>query len=489
MRILFVTPEAFPLIKTGGLADVSGSLPAALNEIGADVRILIPGYPAVLKKLVKQQTIATIKGLPFAGSITLILGEIEESGVAALAIKCPPLYERAGGPYMDEKGLTWEDNPVRFGILSLVAAILSDSDSPLKDWIPEIVHCNDWQTGLTPAYMHYKKQNHPKLHQAKSVLSIHNLAFQGCFHADWITQLGLPASSFNVNGVEYYGQLSFLKGGIYFADSIATVSPTYAQEIQTEQYGFGMQGLLAHRGHEIHGILNGIDLDEWNPAKDPHLTKRYNSQRLGDKKIVKAALQAKLGLYVDAVAPLFGVVSRLTHQKGLDMFLAIAKSLLRQGSQIALLGGGELQLESGFRQLAQDYPLQVSVNIGYSEPLSHQIMAGSDIFIMPSRFEPCGLNQMYGLRYGTPPVVSHTGGLADSVTNTTPDSLKLATATGFVMENNNSEALYASIQSALSYYRDEKTWRKIQRNGMHRDLGWDKSASEYLSLYKSLLAS
>ncbi|MGZ8252856.1 MAG: glycogen synthase, partial [Methylophilaceae bacterium] len=257
----------------------------------------------------------------------------------------------------------------------------------------------------------------------------------------------------------------------------------------TEQYGFGMQGLLAHRGHEIHGILNGIDLDEWNPAKDPHLTKRYNAQRLNDKRIVKTDLQAKLGLYVDAAAPLFGVVSRLTHQKGLDMFLTIAKSLLRQGSQIALLGGGEPQLESGFRQLAQDYPLQVSVNIGYSEPLSHQIMAGSDIFIMPSRFEPCGLNQMYGLRYGTPPVVSHTGGLADSVTDTTPDSLKLGTATGFVMENNSPEALYTSIQSALSYYRDEKTWRKIQRNGMHRDLGWDKSASEYLSLYKSLLAS
>ncbi|HSH72972.1 MAG TPA: glycogen synthase GlgA [Methylophilaceae bacterium] len=487
MRILFVTSEAFPLIKTGGLADVSGSLPAALNEIGADVRLLIPGYPAVLKKLVNQQTVATISGLPFIGSATLIAGVIEESGVTVLAIKSPGLYERAGGPYVDEKGLNWEDNPVRFGILSLVAAILSDGASPLENWIPDIVHCNDWQTGLTPAYMHYKKQAQPAIQQAKSVLSIHNLAFQGCYHADWTTQLGLPAASFSVNGVEYYGQLSFLKGGIYFADSIATVSPTYAQEIQTAEYGFGMQGLLAHRGHEIHGILNGIDLNEWNPAKDPHLDKRYSETRLNDKKVVKTKLQHKLGLYVDEAAPLFGVVSRLTYQKGLDMFLTIAKPFLRQGSQIALLGGGEPDLEAGFRQLAHNYPLQVSVNIGYSEPLSHQIMAGSDIFVMPSRFEPCGLNQMYGLRYGTPPIVSHTGGLADSVNDTTPESLKLATATGFVMQQNNPESLFASIQNALKYYRDDKAWRKIQRNGMRRDLGWDKSASEYLNLYQQLL--
>jgi len=488
LRILFVTSEAFPLIKTGGLADVSGSLPAALNEIGADVRLLIPAYPDVLKKLLNQHTVATVANLPFAGSATLISGEIEESGVSVLAIKCPSLYERAGGPYVDEKGLNWQDNPVRFGILSLVAAILSDSESPLKNWIPDIVHCNDWQTGLTPAYMHYRQQARPALKQAKSVLSIHNLAFQGTFHGDWTTQLGLPPTSFNIEGVEYYGQLSFLKGGIYFADSIATVSPTYAQEIQTEEYGFGMQGLLAHRGHEIHGILNGIDLNEWNPAKDPHLTKRYSANRMNDKKVVKTALQSRLGLYVDEAAPLFGVVSRLTYQKGLDMFLSIAKPFLRQGSQIALLGGGETELEAGFRQLAHDYPLQVSVNIGYNEPLSHQIMAGSDIFIMPSRFEPCGLNQMYGLRYGTPPIVSHTGGLADSVQDTNAESLKMGTATGFVMTDKTPEALFASIQNALNNYRNDKAWRKIQRNGMRRDLGWDKSAGKYLSLYQNLLS-
>ena len=487
MRILFVTSEAYPLIKTGGLADVSGSLPAALKTSSADIRVLIPGYPAVLKKLINQSPVAIIDNLPIVGSATVIRGEIAETGVTALAIQCAGLYERAGGPYVDEKGQDWPDNPVRFGILSLVAARLSDGESPLQDWIPDIVHCNDWQTGLTPAYMHYKKQGQPKLYQAKSVLSIHNLAFQGCYHADWTTQLGLPASGFSVEGVEYYGQLSFLKAGIYFANSIATVSPTYAEEIQTEAFGFGMQGLLAHRGHEIYGILNGIDLDEWNPEKDPHLAKKYNAKRLTDKLAVKAALQTQLGLYIDANAPLFGVVSRLTYQKGLDMFLSVAKPLLRQGSQIALLGGGEPSLETGFRQLAHDYPRQVSVNIGYNEPLSHQIMAGSDIFIMPSRFEPCGLNQMYGLRYGTPPVVSHTGGLADSVTNTTPESLKLGTATGFVMNDANEQALLSCIQNALEYFRDKKTWAKIQRNGMTRDLGWGKSAAEYLNLYQRLL--
>lgn len=485
MRILFVSSEAYPLIKTGGLADVSGSLPAALRHFGADVRLLIPGYPAVLEQLKNCRSVASIGQLPFVDSVTLVLGEMPDTGVPVIAIDCPNLYRRAGGPYIDAGGHEWEDNPLRFGILSRIAALLSCSDSPLPEWIPDIVHCNDWQSGLAPAYMHFKAAAGATC--TKSVLGIHNLAFQGNYPAEWVGRLGLPADSFQINGVEYYGQLSFLKAGIYYADSITTVSPNYAREIQTPEFGFGLQGLLASRGHEIHGILNGIETREWNPQTDRHLVEHYDAEHLAGKKAVKAALQDSLGLIADADAPLLGVVSRLTHQKGLDMLLAIATPLIEQGCQIAILGSGDSQLESGFRQLAHDYPQQVSMSIGYNEPLSHRIMAGADIFIMPSRFEPCGLNQMYGLRYGTPPVVSNTGGLADSVVDSNAASLSNGTATGFVMDDTSEEQLLASIKRALACYRDQETWRKIQRNGMRSDLSWDHSAQAYLDVYNRLL--
>jgi len=485
LRILFVSSEAYPLIKTGGLADVSGSLPAALRKLGADVRLLIPGYPAVLDKLKNCRRLTTIANLPVVDSATLFLGEMPDTGVPVIAIDCPNLYRRSGGPYIDASGRDWKDNPLRFGILSYVAAVLSCSDSPLTDWLPDIVHCNDWQSGLTPAYLHFKAGEGGKC--AKPVLGIHNLAFQGNYPAEWVERLGLPAESFQMYGVEFHGQLSFLKAGIYYSASITTVSPTYAREIQTPEFGFGLQGLLADRHHEIHGILNGIETREWNPATDEHLAKHYDAEHLAGKKIVKSALQNSLSLANNAHAPLLGVVSRLTHQKGLDMFLAIAATLLGQGCQIAVLGSGDAQLENGFRQLAQDYPQQVSTTIGYHEPLSHQIMAGADIFIMPSRFEPCGLNQMYGLRYGTPPVVSHTGGLADSVHDSNAESIKNDTATGFVMQAINQQQLLASTQQALAYYRDASIWHKIQRNGMRSDLSWDRSAQAYLDIYRSLV--
>lgn len=483
MRTLFVSSEAYPLIKTGGLADVSGSLPAALRALGADIRLLVPGYPAVLQKLLDPHHIAMIEDLPVIGSAELIMGEMPGTKVPVMAIVAPSLYERTGGPYVDETGLDWADNPLRFGILSKIAAILSTAQSPLiEQWLPDIVHCNDWQSGLTPAFMHYMGAQ-----RAKSVLGIHNLAFQGCFSAEWIGMLGLPPECFQINGVEYHGQLSFLKAGIYYSDSITTVSPTYAHEIQTEAFGFGLQGLLRTRGHEIRGILNGIETQEWDPAQDPHIAVHYDAKHLAGKKAVKAALQSQLGLYADPAAPLLGVVSRLTYQKGLDSFLSIAEPLLHKGCQIALLGGGEATLEQGFRELGQQYPLQVSTNIGYNEALSHQIMAGTDIFIMPSRFEPCGLNQMYGLRYGTPPVVTRTGGLADSVIDTNEATLKAGNANGFVIDQADPQQLLATIQRAIGYLQDEKTWRRIQRNGMQLDLGWTHSARDYMSLYQELV--
>lgn len=488
MRILFVTSEAFPLIKTGGLADVSGSLPAALQDINADVRILIPGYPAVLNKLANPRFLTTISNLPNVGAVNLIIGEMPETKVPVMAIESVGLYQRDGGPYVDATGKDWEDNPTRFGILSLVAAILSDEKSPLADWVPDITHCNDWQTGLTPAFMHFMSARRTQMKQAKSVLSIHNLAFQGCYGAEWVGRLGLPADSYQINGVEYYGQLSFLKAGIFYADGLSTVSPNYAKEIQTEAYGFGMQGLLTARGKEIHGILNGLDTQEWNPATDPYLAKHYDVNNLDGKQAVKQALQNKLGLKVQAETPLLGVVSRLTYQKGLDMLLSCAEALIKEHNcQLALLGSGDTNFEQGYRELAKRFPNQVSVTIGYNEELSHQIMAGCDIFIMPSRFEPCGLNQMYGLRYGTPPIVTNTGGLADSVHDCNEINLKNKTATGFVMPKADPKALVSAIARALSFYQDESKWKSIKENGMRQNLDWTKSAKAYLTMYQALL--
>jgi len=485
LRILFVTSEAYPLVKTGGLADVSGSLPAALRDLGHDVRILIPGYPAVLEKLKNKQSIAVVSPLPFVDSVNLIAGEMPDNDVPVLAIECPSLYQRDGGPYLDTSGRDWEDNPLRFGIFSRVAALLSCETSPLQDWIPDIVHCNDWQSGLTPAYLHYMRTTGTQ-HCAKTVLSIHNLIFQGCFPAEWVPRLWLPPESYQMHGLEYYGQLSFLKAGIFYSDTITTVSPTYAREIQTEEFGFGMQGLLSTRQHDIHGILNGIDMHEWNPARDPHLVEHYDADHLEGKKAVKRALQARMNLAQKDDAPLLGVVSRLTSQKGLDMLLVIGETLIQQGCQLAILGSGDAALEAGFKQLAERYPQQAGVFIGYNEALSHQIMAGTDIFIMPSRFEPCGLNQMYGLRYGTPPIVTHTGGLADSVHDTNSISLTDGTATGFVMKAPEPHELLTTILRALTYYKQPDTWHKIQLHGMRQDLSWGKSAREYVRVYESL---
>lgn len=482
MRILFVTSEVFPLIKTGGLADVSGSLPAALQKLGVDVRILIPGYTAVLNKLTNLQEIASLEKLPVIHNATLMMGTIADTQVKVMVIKSASLYEREGGPYSDVNGQEWLDNPLRFGILSKVAAILSGPLSPISDWQPDIVHCNDWQTGLTPACMKLINT------QAKSVISLHNMAFQGCYPPNWITSLELPSTNFTVEGFEYHGQLSFLKAGIFYADAITTVSPSYAKEIQTPEFGFGLEGLLNKRSNELKGILNGIDTDEWNPETDPHLVKTYSAATLADKKEVKIALQQRLGLQIDENAPLLGVVSRLTHQKGLDMLVPIMQQLVEAGCQLALLGSGESTLEIAFRLLANNNPNKVSVTVGYNEPLSHQIMAGCDMFIMPSRFEPCGLNQFYGLAYGTPPIVNATGGLADSVIDTNIISFKNKTANGFVMSEASPASLLHCINQALNVFNnDAKAWQQIQKNGMSQNLSWDKSALEYLAVYEKLM--
>jgi starch synthase len=487
VRVLFVTSEAYPLIKTGGLADVSGALPKALSALSSDathescdIKILIPGYREVLSKLIAAKTVASVTVLNQL--CTLVQGTMPDSDIEVLAIQNAALYERDGGPYNNVNGEDWPDNALRFGVLSRMASILASAKSPIKQWQPQIVHCNDWQTGLAPAYMKLVDQV-----SAKSIFSIHNIAFQGCFHEGWRQELALPAGGFSIFGYEYYGQLSFLKAGVFYADQISTVSPTYAQEIQTPAFGFGMQGLLLERNQALTGILNGIDTTEWNPKTDCHLPAHFSAQRLAGKKAVKGNLQASLGLTVDESAPLLGVVSRLTYQKGLDLLPIIMPTLLEKGCQFAILGSGEPALEAAFKGLANAHPTQVSFYNGYNEPHSHQIMAGSDLFIMPSRFEPCGLNQLYGLAYGTPPLVSPTGGLTDSVTDSNEASLKNGTATGFVMPMVMTDALLNTINRALSLFEHKPTWQKIQRNGMKQDVSWVQSAKAYLTLYEKTL--
>jgi starch synthase len=398
-----------------------------------------------------------------------------QTEVPVYVLDAPQYYCRVAGPYQYELGGDWPDNAMRFGLLSKVAALLGSVSSPV-DWQADIVHCNDWQTGLAPAYL----QLTPSVH-AKTVMTIHNIAFQGNFDRDWLGPLDLPQSCFDMHGVEFHGYLSFLKAGLHYADRIVTVSPTYAREIQTTELGNGMQGLLTVRSGDVSGILNGIDEKEWDPATDPHLTAHYDSRNLAPKAAVKLALQQRLDLEVNDKAPLLGVVSRLTYQKGLDMLLECLPKLLDGGAQLVVLGSGEVDLERRYQQLALRYPGHVSVTVRFDEALSHQVMAGADIFLMPSRFEPCGLNQMYGMRYGTPPVVRRTGGLADSVTDAS-----IPEGTGFVFDEPTPAALYRAIAAAIDSYRGKKTFQRIQLNGMRRDVGWSGSAQRYIDLYRTL---
>jgi len=403
-NILFVTSEIYPLIKTGGLADISGSLPLALRTIGLDVRVLVPGYPAILEQLPGAKVLADVSSIAGdAGTARLLGANMPGSDLPLLLLDCPALYARPGGPYLSPEGMDWPDNVKRFGLLCQVGALLSASGTPLK-WQPDVVHCNDWQGGLIPALLHYSKIPH-----TKSIISIHNLAFQGNFDPRWIPRLGLPAASFAMNGVEFYGRFSFLKAGIYYADKVTTVSKSYAAEIQTPEFGCGLQGLLQERHADLYGIVNGI-ADDWNPALDKHLHQAYDSATLQEKAINKLQLQHELGLQTASAIPLLCVVSRLTVQKGIDLILACASELLHSGVQLAVLGSGEAQYEQRLHKLARSHPGLVSVTLGYNEGLAHRLIAGSDIFLMPSRFEPCGLSQMYSMAYGTPPVVRRTGG-------------------------------------------------------------------------------
>ncbi len=484
-RILFITSEVYPLCKTGGLGDVSAALPAALRLQQTDTRLLLPGYPQVLAGVKYKSKVAEFGQLAhyppsFLLSARLSLSKAEN--IPVFVIDCPGLFQREGGPYMDALGRDWPDNALRFGLLSKIGAILASDASPLA-WRPHIAHCNDWQSGLTPAYLHYHRGK-----KAATLVTIHNLAYQGVFPPGTVVQLGLPAESFNMHGVEYYGNFSFLKAGLYYADHITTVSPNYAEEIQTDNLGFGLQGLLAARKQHLTGIINGIDTREWNPATDRHLVKNYNNLNLPDKAANKHALQQQMGLAPDPDIPLLGVVSRLNHQKGTDLLIQIAPQLVKLPAQLVVLGSDQAELEHQFSTLVQTYPGSIAVRIGFDEGLSHLIEAGVDCFLMPSRFEPCGLNQMYSQRYGTPPIVHATGGLLDTVVDYNPSTLADGTASGFLFYPMQADTLLHTIQQAIRAYHNKKNWQRLQKNGMAKDFGWPASAATYRQIYLSLLS-
>jgi starch synthase len=476
MRVLFATSEAAPLVKTGGLADVSGSLPAALRKLGTDVRVLLPAYRAVRDALPGARMRASLPvhaGLPAAQLLEANVG----SGVPTYLLDCPPLYDRSGGPYLDATGAEWFDNALRFGLLSRTAALLGCAASPLR-WRPHVIHCNDWQTGLAPAYLHSAHDAY-----AASLLTIHNLAFQGIYHASLLPILGLPPETFSIDGLEFFGSISFLKAGISYADALSTVSPTYAHEIQSEPLGFGLQGLLAQRAAALSGILNGIDTDTWDPERDPHIAARYGCDTLDRKRANKRALQERMGLEVAADMPLVGIVSRFTEQKGIDLVIEAVPWILRLPAQVIMVGSGDAASEEAVRSLAARFPGRVAAFVGFEEALAHRVEAGADIFLMPSRFEPCGMNQMYSQRYGTPPVVRVTGGLADSVVDCTPQNLAAGTASGFAFAPATGLALLDAVERAVEAYRDPPTWRALQRNGMARDFSWQASAARYAEIY------
>jgi len=467
------------MAKTGGLGDVCAALPAALRELRVDARVLLPGYPPVLAAAHDAQERARLMPFDARYQARLLTGNLP-NGVPLIALDSPPLYARAGGPYQNAAGEDWPDNGRRFGMLSKVAAILG-SEYNLLDWRPHIIHCNDWPAALAAAYLHYTPRP-----RAAAVMTVHNLAFQGNFEPDLVSALGLPQSSFTVAGLEFHGRVSFLKAGLVYADAITTVSPTYAREIQSEPLGFGMQGLIHQRRHSLTGILNGIDTSVWNPETDPLIACRYNAGTLDNKLLNKLELQRRMQLTVDAEIPLLGVVNRFTQQKGTDLLAEAASQLIQLPTQLVALGTGQHELEHGLRMIAERHTGNIAVAIGFDESLAHLIEAGADMFLMPSRFEPCGLNQMYSQRYGTPPVARATGGLADTIIDYCPEALVNGRATGFLFSELTAPALLAAVQRAVAVYRDRQSWRKLQQNGMARDFGWHTAAGQYAELYARL---
>ncbi|MEM9975796.1 MAG: glycogen synthase GlgA [Pseudomonadota bacterium] len=469
-HVLSVTSECVPLVKTGGLADVAGALPGALMAEGWEMRTVLPGYPVVMDALGKTKSVLTFDTL-FGGPAKVL--QARATGLKLYVLDAPHLFKRDGGPYNDAAGRDWPDNPQRFAALCLAGARIAAEGAGA--WTPEVVHAHDWQAGLTPYYLHRDGTG------VASVMTIHNIAFHGLAPAALMDQLGLDRADYTEAGFEYWDGISALKAGLNFATKLTTVSPSYARELMTPEFGMGLDGVLRQRADDLSGILNGIDTEVWNPASDPNVP-AYKSPP--GKRRAKAALRKAFGLG-EADGPLCVVVSRLSDQKGLDLLLDALPALVDRGGQLALLGSGDPTLEGRFRAADHGHP-SVAVRIGYDEALSHLMIAGADAIVVPSRFEPCGLTQLYGLRYGTVPIVAYTGGLIDTVIDATPMALRTGVATGFHVHPATSDALARALMRATDFYKQGDIWRMLQRNGMKMPVGWERSAADYAALYDEI---
>lgn len=475
VRVLSVASEIYPLIKTGGLADVAGALPGALAAEDVAMRTLVPGYPAVMQSLEQARQVHDTADL-FGGAARLIAGNA--AGLDLFVIDAPHLFARPGNPYIGPEGRDWPDNGLRFAALGQVAAQIGRG--LISGLVPDVVHAHDWQAGLAPAYLHYGGGERPG-----TVTTVHNLAFQGQFPVDLFPRLGLPPHALAIDGVEYYGAIGYLKAGLQLADRITTVSPTYAIEIRTPEAGMGLDGLLRARSSVLSGILNGIDERVWDPKTDTALAATFDAARLDARAVNKAALQHRLGLADAPDALLFGVVSRLAWQKGMDLLLQAIPTLVARGAQLALLGSGERQLEESFVAARAANPGAVGIRLGYDEALAHLIQGGSDAVLVPSRFEPCGLTQLCALRYGALPVVARVGGLCDTVIDANEMALAAGAATGIQFAPITREGLEVAIERTAALWQDRASWRQMQQNAMRTDVGWGRPARHYASLYRA----
>ncbi len=470
-RVLSVASESVPLVKTGGLADVVGALPGALAAVGWEMRVLLPAYRALRGRLVELREVWAEDDL-FGGRGVVFSGVLD--GVPVMLLDAPHLYDREGGPYAGPAG-DWPDNAQRFAALSWVGARMAREG--VDGWKPDVLHAHDWQAGFAPAYLTYGGSG-----GVGSVLTVHNIAFQGWAGAGLIDALRLPREAFYPGALEYYGGLSSLKAGLVTADRITTVSPTYATELLRPEYGMGLEGVIAARGADVSGILNGVDTGVWSPEAEPV---PYSVKALKGKAANRAAICAEFGLEVPQ-GPLAIVVSRLTDQKGIDLLPVVVPDFVAAGGGLLVLGSGDPALEAAMRGLAARFPGRVAVRIGYDEGLSHRLFAGADAVLVPSRFEPCGLTQMYGLRYGTVPVVAAVGGLADTVIHASPAALSAGVATGVQFHPTDAIAFGQALRQLGVLYADRAAWAVVQKNAMRHPVGWETSAAAYAALYDGL---
>ncbi len=476
MKILSVTSEIFPLIKTGGLADVTGSLPKALSALNVDTTTIVPGYPKVMAQLKSAMPLLTFDDL--LGERACLLHTRVE-GLSLFVLDAPSLYDRPGGPYVDEHGIDHHDNWKRFAVLSLAAAEIANG--VLQGWVPDLVHTHDWQSALTSVYMRERGCKTPV------VLTIHNLAFQGQYSAGLLGELRLSPRAYSLDQLEYFGDISFLKGGLQTADAITTVSPTYAREILTPRFGMGLDGVLNARVAVLRGIVNGIDLEIWDPATDPYLPRNYDVGSLRRKRDNRTALQHRFGLDPSCKGPVFSAVSRLTWQKGFDMFADTADEVIGNGGQVIVFGQGDKDIEQALINTAARYPGQMAVHIGYDEPTAHLIHGGSDAIVQPSRFEPCGLTQLYALRYGCVPVVSRTGGLSETIIDANDAAMSARVATGFQFHPVTTDGLRLALRRAMHAFQEPKMWARLQNQGMKAKFSWERSAQQYAAVYANLV--